>query len=36
MPAKWISADGREMTMVFSGVRPNDAFCTRTMRLELR
>jgi CubicO group peptidase (beta-lactamase class C family) len=34
MPGKWIGRDGREMTLVFSGVRPNDAFCTRTMRLE--
>ena len=36
MPTKWMSRRGREMTMVFSGVKPNDAFCTRTMRLELR
>lgn len=36
MPSKWISADGREMPMVFSGVRPNDAFCVRSMRLEVR
>jgi CubicO group peptidase (beta-lactamase class C family) len=36
LPSKWMSADGAAMTMVFSGVRPNDAFCTRVMRLELR
>jgi hypothetical protein len=36
LPFKWIAPDGLEMTMVFSGVRPNDAFCVRTMRLERR
>ncbi len=34
LPAKWISADGLTMTLVFSGVKPNDAFCTRTLTLE--
>jgi hypothetical protein len=33
LPAKWISADGLTMTLVFSGVKPNDAFCTRTLTL---
>jgi hypothetical protein len=36
LPAKWISADGLSMTLVFSGVKPNDAFCTRELKLELR
>ncbi len=34
LPAKWISKDGLTMTLVFSGVKPNDAFCTRTLTLE--
>src|SRR6266536_955936 len=38
LPAKWISRDGRTMTLLFSGVRlsqavTNDAFCTRTITL---
>ncbi len=33
LPAKWISRDGLTMTLVFSGVKPNDAFCTRTLTL---
>jgi CubicO group peptidase (beta-lactamase class C family) len=33
LPAKWISADGLTMTLVFSGVGENDAFCTRQMKL---
>jgi CubicO group peptidase (beta-lactamase class C family) len=33
LPAKWISRDGRQLTLVFSGVKPNDAFCTRTLTL---
>jgi CubicO group peptidase (beta-lactamase class C family) len=33
LPAKWISADGLTLTLVFSGVKPNDAFCTRTLTL---
>ena len=33
LPSKWISADGLKLTLVFSGVKPNDAFCTREMRL---
>jgi hypothetical protein len=36
LPAKWISADGLLLTLVFSGVKPNDAFCSRTMTLKLR
>jgi len=40
LPAKWISRDGRTMTLLFSGVRLSkdetyDAFCTRTVTLEL-
>jgi CubicO group peptidase (beta-lactamase class C family) len=38
LPSKWISSDGLTMTLVFSGTRTgqvsNDAFCTRTIRLE--
>ena len=33
LPARWISADGLTLTLVFSGVKPNDAFCTRTLTL---
>ncbi len=33
LPAKWISKDGLSMTLVFSGVKPNDALCTRALRL---
>lgn len=33
LPAKWISEDGLTITLVFSGVRPYDAFCTRTLTL---
>lgn len=36
LPAKWISADGLTMTLVFSGTKPNDAFCTREMQFERR
>jgi hypothetical protein len=39
LPAKWISRDGRKMTLIFSGVRLKDttydAFCTRTVQLEI-
>jgi CubicO group peptidase (beta-lactamase class C family) len=39
LPAKWISADGQSMWLVFSGRRFNgieyDAFCLRHMALEL-
>ena len=39
LPAKWIGPDGRTMTLIFSGVRVGDtlydAFCTRTIQLEL-
>lgn len=38
VPTKWISDDGRDLTLVFSGLIYNgvsyDAFCTRGMRLE--
>ena len=33
LPSKWISPDGLRMTLVFSGLKPNDAFCTRTLTL---
>jgi CubicO group peptidase (beta-lactamase class C family) len=33
LPAKWISADGLNLTLVFSGIKPNDAFCTRKLTL---
>ena len=33
LPAKWISTDGLTLTLVFSGIKPNDAFCTRTLTL---
>ncbi|HEV3197151.1 MAG TPA: serine hydrolase [Bryobacteraceae bacterium] len=33
LPSKWISEDGLTMTLVFSGVKPNDAFCTRSLTL---
>jgi CubicO group peptidase (beta-lactamase class C family) len=33
LPAKWISADGLTLTVVFSGIKPNDAFCTRALTL---
>lgn len=36
LPAKWISPDGLTMTLIFSGVGMNDAFCTRTMRLQVQ
>ena len=40
LPAKWISRDGLTMTLVFSGIRLThttyDAFCTRTIQLQLR
>jgi hypothetical protein len=35
LPTKWMSADGREMWLVFSGIKPNDAFCTRRMTFDL-
>ncbi len=34
LPSKWISPDGRTMHLVFSGIRPNDAFCIRRMELD--
>jgi CubicO group peptidase (beta-lactamase class C family) len=33
LPSKWISGDGLGLTLVFSGVKPNDAFCTRALRM---
>jgi len=33
LPAKWISSDGLGLTLVFSGLKPNDAFCSRTLTL---
>ncbi len=33
LPAKWISSDGLSLTLVFSGLKPNDAFCTRGLTL---
>jgi len=33
LPSKWISADGLSLTLVFSGLKPNDAFCTRALKL---
>jgi hypothetical protein len=33
LPARWISRDGLTMTLVFSGSKPNDAFCTRSLTL---
>jgi CubicO group peptidase (beta-lactamase class C family) len=33
LPAKWISPDGLRLTLVFSGVKPNDAFFTRELKL---
>lgn len=35
LPAAWIAPDGRSMTLVFSGVKPNDAFCTREVRFSV-
>jgi hypothetical protein len=29
-----MSADGRTVWLVFSGLKPNDAFCLRRMTLE--
>ncbi len=35
LPAKWMSVDGRESWLVFSGTKPNDAFCARRMAFDL-
>jgi hypothetical protein len=35
-PSRWISGDGKTMHLVFSGVKPYDAFCVRRMTLEVR
>ena len=34
LPSKWISPDGLTLTLVFSGIKPNDAFCTRKLTLK--
>ena len=34
LPSKWISPDGTELWLVFSGTKINDAFCVRRMVLE--
>jgi CubicO group peptidase (beta-lactamase class C family) len=34
LPSKWISSDGLSMWLVFSGIKPNDAFCVRRMTLD--
>jgi hypothetical protein len=36
LSTKWISTDGRSMALVFSGIKPNDAFCVRKMKLIIR
>jgi len=36
LPSKWIAADGRTLMLVFSGVKPWDAFCVREMQLDMR
>jgi len=33
LPSKWISTDGLSLILVFSGLKPNDAFCTRALKL---
>jgi hypothetical protein len=35
LPSKWISPDGKELWLVFSGRNENDAFCVRRMTLEV-
>jgi hypothetical protein len=35
LPARWMSGDGTAGWLVFSGTRPNDAFCVRRMTFEL-
>ncbi len=35
LPSKWIGPGGRTMHLVFSGIRPNDAFCIRRMELDV-
>lgn len=32
--SKWMSADGRELWMVFSGLKPYDAFCVRRVMID--
>jgi hypothetical protein len=36
LSTKWMSADGKSMYLVFSGVKLYDAFCFRQMKLETR
>jgi CubicO group peptidase (beta-lactamase class C family) len=35
LPAKWIGPAANRMTLLFSGVAPNDAFCVRGMTFDL-
>jgi len=35
LPSRWISDDGKNLWLVFSGLRDNDAFCLRKMTLQL-
>jgi CubicO group peptidase (beta-lactamase class C family) len=35
LPSKWISADGKTLWLVFSGLHDSDAFCLRKMALQL-
>ena len=34
LPTKWISADGKTMWLLFSGLKQYDAFCVRRMQIE--
>jgi hypothetical protein len=34
LPTKWIFNDGRTLWLVFSGLKPNDAFCLRRLTFE--
>jgi CubicO group peptidase (beta-lactamase class C family) len=36
LPSKWIAPGGRTAWLVFSGVKPWDAFCVRRMEFDLR
>lgn len=36
LPAKWISEDGLKLVLILSGVKPNDAFCARTLTLLMK
>ncbi len=35
LPTKWITRDGKTMSLIFSGVKPNDAFCLRRLSLDM-